>query len=142
MVTPVVVTGRPASRAAMRAMLLPDSASGMAQPRMTSSISSLGTWGYLCEQGADGGGGEVVGARVAEGAAVGLSDGRAKAIDDDCFRHLRLQIQCRTGGVSGAWAWFLALSYSSLCSPLHRLASFVFVSPFSFAFEFSFLSNR
>src|ERR1035438_555137 len=47
MVTPVVVTGRPARRAAIRAMLLPDSASGMAQPRITSSMSSLGTCGYL-----------------------------------------------------------------------------------------------
>ena len=47
----------------------------------------LGNLGMAREQGADGGGGEVVGARVAEGAAVGLSDGRANAIDDDCFRH-------------------------------------------------------
>ena len=41
-----------------------------------------------CEQGADGGGGEVVGPRVAKGAAGCLSDGRAKAIDDDCVRHV------------------------------------------------------
>src|SRR6202046_1842078 len=35
-----VVTGRPARREAMRAMFIPCSASGMAQPMITSSISS------------------------------------------------------------------------------------------------------
>src|ERR1700689_3706351 len=40
MVMPGTVSGRPARRAAMRAMFMPDSASGIAQPRMTSSISS------------------------------------------------------------------------------------------------------
>jgi len=40
MVTAGTVSGRPARRAAMRAMLLPLSASGLAQPMMTSSIQA------------------------------------------------------------------------------------------------------
>src|SRR5579885_1921567 len=46
MVTPGTRSGSPARRAAQRAMLLPDSPSGMAQPRITSSMSSCGTCGY------------------------------------------------------------------------------------------------
>ena len=40
MVMPGTESGRPARRAAMRATFMPDSASGIAQPRITSSISS------------------------------------------------------------------------------------------------------
>ena len=43
------------------------------------------------EQGADDDGGEVVGARVAQGAARGFADGGAEAIDDDGFWHGSLQ---------------------------------------------------
>src|ERR1035441_10106251 len=50
MVTPVTVSGSPARRATQRAILLPDSASGMAQPRMMSSISSFGTCGYFSKR--------------------------------------------------------------------------------------------
>ena len=39
------LTGRPARRAAMRATFIPCSASGMAQPRITSSISLRSRWG-------------------------------------------------------------------------------------------------
>jgi hypothetical protein len=42
-VTAGVVSGRPARNAAMRATFVPDSPSGVAQPRMTSSSSSSGT---------------------------------------------------------------------------------------------------
>ncbi len=38
-------TGSPARREAMRATFMPCSASGMAQPRMTSSISLGSSWG-------------------------------------------------------------------------------------------------
>src|SRR5581483_2322467 len=41
-------SGKPARRAAPRAMLFPDSASGIAQPSITSSTSSGLTWGYRC----------------------------------------------------------------------------------------------
>ncbi len=47
MVTPGTESGRPARSAAMRAMFMPDSASGMAQPRITSSISSGAMAGYF-----------------------------------------------------------------------------------------------
>src|ERR1035438_3755871 len=50
MVTPVTVSGRPARRATQRAMLLPDSASGMAQPRTMSSISAAGTCGCFSKR--------------------------------------------------------------------------------------------
>src|ERR1039457_479755 len=44
-VTPGTLCGKPARSAAMRAMFMPDSASGMAQPRITSSMSAAETWG-------------------------------------------------------------------------------------------------
>src|SRR5579871_58897 len=47
MVTPGTESGKPERNAAMRAMFMPDSASGMAQPKMTSSTSTGGTAGYL-----------------------------------------------------------------------------------------------
>ena len=47
MVTPGTMSGKPARNAATRAMFMPCSASGIAQPRITSSISSFGTCGYF-----------------------------------------------------------------------------------------------
>ena len=83
MVTPGTVSGRPARSAATRAMFMPDSPSGLAQPRMTSSISSRGHGGILFQQAADDGRGQIVGPGGAERALRGFADGGAKTIDDD-----------------------------------------------------------
>ena len=70
----------------MRAMLKPCSPSGMAQPRMTSSISLVEA-GDAGEGSVDGEGGEIVGARGAQGALWGFADGRADGADDNGFGH-------------------------------------------------------
>ena len=77
--------GRPARKLATRATFIPCSASGMAQPRITSSISVAVELRDAGEGAGDGDGGEVVGAGGAEGSAWGFADGGADCGGDDYF---------------------------------------------------------
>ena len=58
----------------MRATFMPCSASGMAQPMMTSSISLGSSCGTRSRAPFDGDGGQVVGTGGAQRAFVGLAD--------------------------------------------------------------------
>ena len=70
----------------MRAMFMPDSASGMAQPRITSSISSGGDLRIFFEQTADDGAGQIVRTRSCASVPRGaLPTGGAETIDNDGF---------------------------------------------------------
>ena len=69
----------------MRATLRLSSPAWLAQPKMTSSISSAGTLVALDERGDDEAG-EIVGAHAGERAAK-AADGRAQRVDDDGVRH-------------------------------------------------------
>ena len=69
----------------MRATLRLSSPAWLAAPKMTSSTASWGDAGAL-ERGAEDERGEVVGARVGEGAAI-APEGRADAADEKGIGH-------------------------------------------------------
>ena len=89
-VAPGISTGRPARRAAMRAMFQPCSPSGCAQPRMTSSMAALSRAGILSESAAHCSCGQIVGARGGERAFGGAANGRANGGDENGFGHEQL----------------------------------------------------
>ena len=82
MVTADACTGTPARRLAMRATFSPCSASGIAQPRITSSISSGVDAGRAPQRFADDGGRHLVGPDRAQGAVRRLADGGAGGGND------------------------------------------------------------
>ena len=71
----------------MRATFIPASASGMAQPRMMSSISFGSRPGHAADGFLDGDGGEIVGTRGAQRALKRFSNRRADGTCDDGFFH-------------------------------------------------------
>ena len=91
MVMAEISTGRPARSEAMRATFMPCSASGMAQPRMTSSISLGSSLRHALERALDGHGGQIVGTGGAQGSFVGFADRGANGTDDYDFTHEKLQ---------------------------------------------------
>ena len=86
-VTADASTGIPARRLAMRATLSPCSASGIAQPRITSSISAAATPAARLKPSRMTIGGELVGTRRSKRPAWRLSDRRAHRRDDQRVSH-------------------------------------------------------
>ena len=86
-VTAEAVTGMPARRLAMRATFRPCSASGIAQPRITSSISAGVDARRAPQRLADGGRGELVGPRAAQHAVRRFADRRPDGGDDHSVSH-------------------------------------------------------
>ena len=88
-VTAGTLSGRPARSDAMRATFVPDSPSGVAQPRITSSIGSGASCG-VCASSA-----RITSAAMSSGRVVRsdparrLADRGAQGGDDDCFVHCR-----------------------------------------------------
>ena len=83
-------TGRPARSDAMRATFMPCSASGMAQPRMTSSISLGSSLRHALQRALDGHRGQIVGTRRPQSSFVSLADRRTHGTDDYDFTHEKL----------------------------------------------------
>ena len=90
MVTADALTGMPARRLAIRATFSPCSASGIAQPRITSSISAAIEARRAAQRRVDDERGHVVRPRVAQAAVRRLADGGPRRRDDDCFSHGRV----------------------------------------------------
>jgi hypothetical protein len=114
-VAPGVLWGSPARRAATRATFMPDSPSGVAQPKMTSSIS-LGLYGGASgEDGLDRHRGEVVRSGMAQAAARGFADGRARR----CHNHGFVAHAClhkAKGYLMGFGRSYSASAYSSVAT--------------------------
>ncbi len=90
MVMAEISTGKPARSDAMRATFMPCSASGMAQPRMTSSISLGSSLWHALERALDGHRGQIIGTRRPQGSFVSLAHRGAHGTDDYNFTHEKL----------------------------------------------------
>ena len=116
MVMAAASIGMPARSEAVRATFIPCSASGMAQPMMTSSISFLSRLGTRARAPWISNGAEVVGAGGAEGAFRGFAAGGADCANDDCFSH---QVPLLCGMVYLAWLVAKGLAgFQRECNPL------------------------
>ena len=82
-----VSTGSPARIAAARATFIPCSASGIAQPMITSSISDFSNPSARRTASFDDGRAHLVGPRVLQSPLRGLADRRAHGGNDDCVSH-------------------------------------------------------